>query len=263
MRVRIAAAAAAISIGVAAAASAATLSVTSFERHDGAGARAALAAFQSGDASAFGTAQRVHGMKTESFERYRAWNGSRGASDPQRTNVGAFRSLGGKGTGHSAVNGGTKLQVRNESPWRWGRHDTSGVDGKWLDSNDTRGMRWTVKAKGLAGFNSVAFLLTDVADVGAKFSIKVGDQTFSQLVGRDRRTSNGSIQLVRLLLPQTVDRLTIELRNDRRNDGFGIDGATVAQVSPVPVPPAAALLVTGAAALFGLGGRRRRAAAAA
>ena len=100
--------------------------------------------------------------------------------------------------------------------------------------------------------------LTDVADAGARFTIKVGDTLFSDLLGASGRLANGSIQFVRILLPATVTNLTVELRNSRRNDGFGIDRASVGRVAPVPLPPAALLLVSAAGALVAL--RRRRTA---
>lgn len=239
-------------------ASAATLQVTSFGAGDYAGAQAALAAFRSGTDGWGGANKQVNAVRTENFENMKAWDGSSGDANPT-TAVGAFTSLGGRGSGASSIAGGAALQVRSDDPWVWGRHNASGVDGKWLDSNDTLGMRWDVG--GLTQFNSVAFLLTDVADVGGKFSIKVGDTLFSNLLGASGRLANGSIQLVRILLPASVSGLRVELFNDRLNDGFGIDGATVASVAPVPLPPAILLLASGGAALFGVSRRRRRAAA--
>ena len=109
--------------------------------------------------------------------------------------------------------------------------------------------------RGLGKFNSLSFFLIDAADVGAS-SIKVGETLFSQVLGAGGRTLNGNIQLVTILLPQAVSHLTVELINNRLNDGFGIDGASIAKVAPVPLPPAAALLGTG---LLALGLLRRRA----
>lgn len=246
----------ALVLGMGSAASAASLNISYFDRSDYAGAQAALAAFRNGTDASVGPKSEMKSVRTETFEGFQAWNGATGAADPM-TGVGRFTSLGGHGTGGSAVNGGTLLQVRDDNPWVWGRYNTSGVDGNWLDSNDTRGMRWD--ATGPAKFNAVAFLLTDVADVGAIFSIKAGDTLFSQVIGAAGRMANGSIQLVRILLPEAVAGLAIELRNDRLNDGFGIDGATVARIAPVPVPPAALLLISGAAALFGFRRRQRTA----
>jgi len=241
-----------LAAGMGSAAVAATFDVTHFDRNQSAAAQSALAAFQSGGMQG----KSVSAIRTEGFEGLKAWDGASGASNPV-TRVGAFTSLGGVGSGGSSVNGGDRLQVRSDDPWVWGRYNTSGVDGNWLDSNDTLGIRWDVG--GLAKFNSVAFLLTDVADVGAKFTIKAGDTLYSQTIGAAGKLANGSIQLVRILLPESVSKLTIELRNNRLNDGFGIDGATVAQLAPVPLPPAALLLISGAGGLVAL--RRRRRAA--
>lgn len=227
-------------------ASAVSLDVRHFPRSGLAAAQGALADFQTGSAGA------VKRLRTETFDGRQAWNGSSGDSDPV-TPVGAFASLGGQGSGATAVNGGTALQVRGDRLWSWGRFSTSGADDNWLDSNDTHGIRWDVG--GLPKFNAVGFLLTDVADVGAKFSIKVNDTLFSEIAGAGGKLANGSVHFVRILLPEAVDSLVIELRNHRLNDGFGIDGATVAHVAPVPIPPAAALLLSGMAIL---GGLRRR-----
>jgi hypothetical protein len=160
------------------------------------------------------------------------------------------------------INGGAGLEVRGDNDMAWGRYNADelapGIGGEWLDSNDTQGMRWDIA--GLGKFNTLSFFLIDAADVGAKFSIKVGDTLFSQILGAGGRTLDGNIQLVTILLDRTVDSLSVALFNDRLNDGFGVDGAMVAHVAPVPVPPAAALLVSGILA-FGAFRRRRGAAA--
>jgi hypothetical protein len=202
---------------------------------------------------------RVQAHRVETFSGYAAWDGSAGSgtTNPGATNVGSFTSLGGTGTGGSAIKGGHGLEVRQDNPFKWGRHGLEA--NKWLDSNDTFGMAWQVS--GLGTFNALTFFLTDVADVGAHFTIKVGETLSNVVIGENGRTANGTIHLVRILLPAAVSDLLVELRNHRLNDGFGIDGVTVARIAPIPVPPAAALLLTGVVALAGLR-RRRRAAAA-
>ncbi|MBP7003138.1 hypothetical protein [Amaricoccus sp.] len=246
-----------LALGIGSAAAAATIDVSYFGRGQAAEAKAALDAFQAGTDGTIGPKRQLKSATIENFKGFAAWNGAAGAADPT-TSVGAFAALGGHGKGGTAVNGGTALQVRNYFPENWGRFDVGAADGNWLDSNDTLGMRWDVATGGK--FNALAFLLTDVADVGAKFTIKVGDTLYSQVIGAGGKLANGSIHFVRILLPETIENLVVELRNDRLNDGFGIAGATVQHIAPVPLPPAVLLLASGAVALFGVS-RRRRAAA--
>jgi hypothetical protein len=249
----------------AAAASAATVLVNTFSPGDVTAAQAAKARFLArtdpdvlADALYASQGYRVQAYRVETFAGYAAWDGTAGSgtTNPSNTNVGSFTTLGGRGTGHSAIKGGHGLEVRQESPFEWGRFDLEG-GVKWLDSNDTYGMAWQVS--GLDTFNALSFFLTDVADVGAKFTIKVGETLSNIIIGEHGRTANGTIHLVRVLLPAPVSDLLVELRHDRLNDGFGIGGVTVARIAPIPVPPAAALLVSGVVLLAGL--RRRRRAA--
>lgn len=241
----------ALSVGFAAGASAATINLTAFDRSDLAGARQARADFLDSHA--------VGDLRVETFEGKAAWNGATGTTNPGNTNAGDFTTLGGRGSGASHINGGTGLEVRGDNRMAWGRFNTDDgvIGGKWLDSNDTSGMRWDIG--GLGAFDTLAFFLTDVADVGGKFSIKVGETLFSQVLGAGGRLRNGNIQFVTILLPEAVTDLTVELFNDRLNDGFGIDGATVGTIAPVPVPPAAALLASGVIALGAVRRRRRTA----
>lgn len=255
--------AAALSFG-ATAASAATVLIDSFTPGDVAAAQAAKAGFLGrtdagvlGDPLYASQGYRVQAHRVETFSGYAAWDGTAGSgtTNPGATNVGSFTSLGGTGTGHSAIKGGHGLEVRQDNPFKWGRHGLEA--NKWLDSNDTYGMAWQVS--GLDTFNALTFFLTDVADVGAKFSIKVGETLSGIIIGEHARTANGTIHFVRILLPEPVSDLLVELRHNRLNDGFGIDGVMVARIAPIPVPPAAALLVSGVVLLAGL--RRRRRAA--
>ena len=245
------AAATAVVLTISTAASAVTvdLSVDRFQREE-LGANA-------GAVSSFLNGVSIKGQET--FESHKAWDGHSGSTNPQQTKVGSFSSFGAKGSGQSVIGDTSKLQVRADDTMPWGRYSTSGaaLGGHWLDSNDNLGMKWEVS--GLGKFNTLAFFVLDAADVGGKFSIKVGDTLYSNLAGAEGTLRNGNVQLVKILLSEAVTNLTVELMHDRTNDGFGIDGAAVG-LAPIPLPPAALLLGSGLVGLVAL--RRRRAAAA-
>jgi hypothetical protein len=222
-------------------------------------AQAAMAAYQAG--------HTVSNLHVETFEGFRPWGSGAGTQDLARTGVGSFTPFGTKGTGRAVVGDGASLQVRSDNHMAWGRYNTSNTpplppglaDGNWLDSNDNLGMKWRIS--GLGGFNTLAFFVIDAADVGGSFSLKIGNRLYSDLNG-GKRLKNGNIHLVEILLPRTRYNLTVRLMHDRSDDGFGIDGALIAQVvppSPVPLPPAAALLVPALALLAGLRRTKRRA----
>ncbi len=239
--------AAALTMGSAAVA--ASLNITSFAPSDVSGALTYSQSLQkSGEAS-------VH----EDFESFNAWGTAGGTQNPL-TNVGAFTSIGGKGQGSSVVGNAKHLQVRGDAPMAWNRVNTTDGGNNWLDSNDTYGMNWEVG--GLPAFNALSFILTDVADQGGKFSIKIGDTLFSEVLGGSGRLVDGGIYVVSILLPEAVNSLTVLLQNSTLKDGFGIDHIRVAleQPSPVPLPPAVLLIVAGMGAIAVV--RRRRTAAA-
>jgi hypothetical protein len=245
------AAVAAAALSVAAASAATVLTFDTFDRSQLPAAQAALASYEA--------ANDIKGF--ENFESYKAWDGTSGTGNPQGTEVGSFTSFGAAGSGHSVVGDPGKTQVRNDPTMPWGRYGTDDnvpLGGNWLDSNDNRGMRWEIA--GLGKFDALAFFVLDAADVGGKFSIKVGDTLFSDLAGAGGKLANGNIHFVKILLSEAVETLTVELMHDIANDGFGVDGAAVG-VAAVPLPPAALLLATGLAGLAALR-RRRRAAPA-
>jgi hypothetical protein len=239
--------AAVLTLTTAAGAATVSLSVDRFQRSELGAADAAMSGFLDG----------VSVKGRETFEDYKAWNGRSGSTNPQATKVGSFSSFGPAGSGRSVVGDTSKLQVREDNTMPWGRYSTSGaaLGGHWLDSNDNLGMKWEVG--GLGKFDTLAFFVLDAADVGGKFSLRVGDTLYSNIAGARGELANGNIHLVRVMLSEAVTNLTVELMHDRTNDGFGIDGASVG-VAPIPLPPAVLFLGTGLAALVGL---RRRARA--
>jgi hypothetical protein len=244
---------AALLAGTTAGAVTARLEIDRFGRSDLAGAHAARAGFLAG--------YKLNNLHVETFEGHAAWNGVSGTTDPKNTRVGSFSAYGKAGSGGSVVGDGAKLQVRGDNTMRWGRYNTENapgglVGGNWLDSNDNTGMTWDVT--GLGPFNMLSFYVTDATDVGGLFSIRVGDTLFENLSG-GQRLANGNIQLVTVLLDEKVSALTLQLMHNRTNDGFGVDGLTMANISPVPLPPAAALMVPGLLLLAGTRRAARRA----
>ena len=47
--------------------------------------------------------------------------------------------------------------------------------------------------------------MLDAADVGGKFSIKVGDTLFSDIAGAGGKLANGNIHFVKILLSEAVE----------------------------------------------------------
>jgi hypothetical protein len=251
---------AALALATAAGAATANFAFDTYLRGELARAQADRATFLAGIE---GTDRHVEG-----FEGFRPWGQGTGTQNLRRTAVGSFRPFGQAGGGHAVVGDGSKLQVRSDNTMRWGRYNLDGSGGlepgNWLDSNDNRGVRWRIA--GLGEFDSVGFFVSDVADVGGRFSIKVGDTVYRNIAGKAGQLRNGNIHFVRIELPAAVERLTIRLFHDRGfyrrggDDGFGIDGVVVGRsVAPIPLPPGLLLMAPalGLLAAAGLGRGRR------
>ena len=101
---------------------------------------------------------------------------SNGTANPKHTKVGSFTAFGECRQRPGEVGDGGKLQVRADTACPGAATAPIAnvpLGGNWLDSNDNLGMQAGIS--GASGkFNAVAFFVTDAADVGGKFSVKVG-----------------------------------------------------------------------------------------
>lgn len=208
---------------------------------------------------------------TENFEGYTEGNvgtGQHGAGF--ETSVGTFWTMGGTGSGGTvtdsvakgnfAGNDGSLLAIRDGNVY--GRTSTTALltgnasDDKFLDSNDTFGIKWLVNVGMM--FDRLMFTLTDAADVGARITIEAAGESYS-FQGK----GNANRQLVLVNFGGFVDTATITFfntdpntGNPRLNDGFSLDDIAV---SVVPLPAPALLLLAG---LGGLAAFRRKRATA-
>ena len=172
------------------------------------------------------------------------------------TLVGDFSTLGDTGTGNTVVGDGTQLALKSTgSPVPGGRSNTTAGGAWWLDSNDTTGINWDVARAGGATFDRIAFSLSDAADVGATLTVSANGTTLESFVNQQ----NATVDLVVIDFDSLIAGATIELRNNRTNDGFGIDDATV---GAIPIPAAGLMLLTALGGLGGVGALRRRRKAA-
>ncbi len=213
----------------------------------------------------------------EDFESFAEMNVG-GIGDPFiTTTVGDFQTLGGTGSGGtvrnadntftggsgSNPNDGSKLAIRDRNVF--GRVSTTSAIaggaaydplGKFLDSNDTHGIRWDVDVGG--SFNKILLTLTDAADTGATVTITDNFGGFEQFQSQPR--SNQKTVLIDF--GQSVTGATMLFSNTngpngapRTNDGLALDDIAV---SVMPLPPSVLFLGAGLACLSLL--RRRKAA---
>jgi hypothetical protein len=171
------------------------------------------------------------------------------------TEVGTFTGFGGVHTGgDSQVKPKDKIVVKSGTKNTYGRYNVTPGGANWLDSNDREGIRWTLATTPGLTFSRIAFLLTDLDDVGRiVFSITV-DGGAAVPRPASEPGGNGRVHLVTMEFAKPVSSFDITMVNGT-GDGFGFDGARIAAV---PVP-AAGLLLAGALGAVGLVARRRKA----
>ena len=183
--------------------------------------------------------------------------------------MGSFTTLGGKGSGSTAVDvnnqkvdnatRGLNLSIRQNGDGldQGGRQNTSVGTGHetYLDSNDTLGIKWMASAGGTA-FDRLLFTLTDPSDQGKTLTISAAG--FTQKFTIAPRQPNGEIFNVLIGFSSAVTGATISLAKSGLNDGFSIDNATI---GAVPLPAAAWLLLGVSGALVAAKRRSARRAA--
>ena len=174
--------------------------------------------------------------------------------------LGSFTGFGGKiSNGGSQVRPKDQIVVRTGAAGGYGRYNVTPGGSNWLDSNDREGIDWTFTAPGSFSFQKIAFMLTDLDDVGRIiFGISVNGgaavtRPLSEVAGNSR------LHLVTMMFDQPVQTFTMRMANGT-GDGFGLDGARIAAM-PAPVPlPAAGLLLLGTIGGLAAIARRRRTA---
>ncbi len=170
--------------------------------------------------------------------------------------LGTFTGFGGaSSSGGSQVKPKDKIVVRTAADSVSGRYNVTPGGANWLDSNDREGIDWVFAAPRGVSFQRLAFLLTDLDDVGkVVFSLTANG---NQPVARPGTAPGGNarLHLITLMFDEPVRTFSLRMVNGT-GDGFGLDGARLAAV---PLPAAGLLLLGVVGGLVALA-RRRRAA---
>jgi hypothetical protein len=168
-----------------------------------------------------------------------------------------FSTLGGTGSGDSVTGNGKNLAVRTGT--NFGRVNTTLGGSRFLDSNDTFGMK--VDLNSSIAFDTILFTLTDAADAAGSLTIKTAG-ALDQVLAFKR--TNGLKDSVAILLGAFVNTASFELRMNKINDGFGLDDVTFGRSTeltggptPIPLPAAGWMMIAGFGALVAAGRRKK------
>lgn len=180
-------------------------------------------------------------------------------SGPLSSKVGTFSSAGGSGDGGNTStcvsNGGCVSNLALQIDTVNGQGNLVPTSGtRSLNSNDTFGIIWDVALRNGRAFKRVVFALRD----GGEFQeLTVSSGGASQSYGPGTPNNNGKLFVIDFA--NWVTSAKISMVNPVNDDGFTIDGATIAQLAPVPLPASALMLFGGVAALGAAKRRRKKA----
>jgi hypothetical protein len=140
------------------------------------------------------------------------------------------------------------LMIEDETTGEFGRVSTE--ENQWLDSNDADTVTWDILT---GNYNAFGFYLSDANDQGASLILKFADGSVSESLALTSPLGNGNVAYFSLFSDLAFTSASLVFDNGvGENDGWGIDGVTLAKV---PEPGTLALLGLG---LAGLSIARRR-----
>jgi hypothetical protein len=194
------------------------------------------------------------GVITETFE---------GVGFTAGATAGSFNTAVGTFTSVQAGQLGQSLRILSKAttPFQ-GRRDMTAANnsaGKWLDSNDSKEVDWTLDF--IKPVKEVGFFLTDVNDVSGNLKVTLlnGKSVGAKFdfAGAGGTRPNGEMVYVTALFDGPATKFTFT--TNTKNDGWGIDNISAV---PVPLPAAGWMLLSGLAAMAGLRRARGKKAAA-